>query len=244
MDEIRMETGVLGVKDKVVAITGGFGSLGVATAAWLIAHGARVALIGRGAAPAKETLPPGVGEATRIGGIDLTDASAAREALDAVNTQLGGLDALLNIAGAFRWETVTDGDPASWDLMYELNVKTALNASRAALPHLLRGKAGRIVNIGAGAGWKAGLGTGAYGASKAGVARLTEALAEELKDKGVTVNAVVPSIIDTPQNRKDMPDADFTRWVAPHEIAALIGFLLSAEAQAITGALIPVNGRV
>jgi NAD(P)-dependent dehydrogenase (short-subunit alcohol dehydrogenase family) len=244
MDEIRMETGVLGVKDKVVAITGGFGSLGVATAAWLIAHGAHVALIGRGAAPAKETLPPGVGEATSIGGIDLTDASAAREALDAVNTQLGGLDALLNIAGAFRWETVTDGDPASWDLMYELNVKTALNASRAALPHLLRGKAGRIVNIGAGAGWKAGLGTGAYGASKAGVARLTEALAEELKDKGVTVNAVVPSIIDTPQNRKDMPDADFTRWVAPHEIAALIGFLLSAEAQAITGALIPVNGRV
>jgi NAD(P)-dependent dehydrogenase (short-subunit alcohol dehydrogenase family) len=244
MDEIRMETGVLGVKDKVVAITGGFGSLGVATAAWLIAHGARVALIGRGAAPAKQTLPPGVGEATGIGGIDLTDASAAREALDAVNTQLGGLDALLNIAGAFRWETVTDGDPASWDLMYELNVKTALNASRAALPHLLRGKAGRIVNIGAGAGWKAGLGTGAYGASKAGVARLTEALAEELKDKGVTVNAVVPSIIDTPQNRKDMPDADFTRWVAPHEIAALIGFLLSAEAQAITGALIPVNGRV
>jgi NAD(P)-dependent dehydrogenase (short-subunit alcohol dehydrogenase family) len=244
MDEIRMETGALGVKDKVVAITGGFGSLGIATAAWLIAHGARVALIGRGAAPAKEALLPGVGEATGIGGIDLTDAAAAREALDAVNTQLGGLDALLNIAGAFRWETVADGDPASWDLMYELNVKTALNASRAALPHLLRGKAGRIVNIGAGAGLKAGLGTGAYGAAKAGVARLTEALAEELKDKGVTVNAVVPSIIDTPQNRKDMPDADFTRWVAPHEIAALIGFLLSAEAQAITGALIPVNGRV
>jgi NAD(P)-dependent dehydrogenase (short-subunit alcohol dehydrogenase family) len=238
------ETGVEAIKGSVVAITGGFGNLGVATAAWLIARGARVALIGRGPVPAKEALPPGVGEAFGIGGIDLTHATAAHEALDAVNAQFGGLDALLNIAGAFRWETVADGDPASWDLMFELNVKTALNASRAALPHLLRSNAGRIVNIGAGAGLKAGLGTGAYGAAKAGVARLTEALAEELKDKGVTVNAVLPSIIDTPQNRKDMPDADFTRWVAPEEIAALIAFLLSADARAITGALIPVNGRV
>jgi NAD(P)-dependent dehydrogenase (short-subunit alcohol dehydrogenase family) len=238
------ETGVEAIKGSVVAITGGFGNLGVATAAWLIARGARVALIGRGPVPAKEALPPGVGEAFGIGGIDLTHAAAAHEALDAVNAQFGGLDALLNIAGAFRWETVADGDPASWDLMFELNVKTALNASRAALPHLLRSNAGRIVNIGAGAGLKAGLGTGAYGAAKAGVARLTEALAEELKDKGVTVNAVLPSIIDTPQNRKDMPDADFTRWVAPEEIAALIAFLLSADARAITGALIPVNGRV
>ncbi|WP_322012108.1 SDR family NAD(P)-dependent oxidoreductase [Paraburkholderia sp. J12] len=236
-----METGV---KGKVVAITGGFGNLGVATAAWLAARGARVALIGHGAAPAPDALPEGLGDALVIGGVDLADAAAARQALDTVNARLGSLDALLNIAGAFRWETVADGDPATWDLMFELNVKTALNASRAALPHLLRSAAGRIVNIGAGAGQKAGLGMGAYAAAKAGVARLTEALAEELKDKGVTVNAILPSIIDTPQNRKDMPDADFTRWVAPAEIAALIGFLLSADARAITGASIPANGRV
>ncbi|WP_028227988.1 SDR family NAD(P)-dependent oxidoreductase [Paraburkholderia ferrariae] len=236
-----METGV---KGKVVAITGGFGNLGVATAAWLAARGARVALIGHGAVPAPDAMPEGLSNALAIGGVDLADAAAARQALDAVNAQLGGLDALLNIAGAFRWETIADGDPATWDLMFELNVKTALNASRAALPHLLRGNAGRIVNIGAGAGQKAGLGMGAYAAAKAGVARLTEALAEELKDKGVTVNAILPSIIDTPQNRKDMPDADFTRWVAPAEIAALVGFLLSADARAITGASIPVNGRV
>jgi NAD(P)-dependent dehydrogenase (short-subunit alcohol dehydrogenase family) len=241
MDLKRMQTGVTG---KVVAITGGFGSLGVATAALLIERGARVALIGRGEAPGKDALPAGVGDALGLGGVDLTDAAAAGAALDAVNAQCGGLDALLNIAGAFRWETVADGSPASWDLMFDLNVKTALNASRAALPHLLRGKAGRIVNIGAGAGLKAGPGMGAYGASKAGVLRLTEALAEELKDKGVTVNAILPSIIDTPPNRRDMPDADFTRWVQPEEIAALIAFLLSAQAQAITGALIPVNGRV
>jgi NAD(P)-dependent dehydrogenase (short-subunit alcohol dehydrogenase family) len=241
MDLKPMETGV---KGKVVAITGGFGGLGVATAALLIERGARVALIGRGEAPGKDTLPAGVGDALALGGFDLTDAVAARNALDTVSAQCGGLDALLNIAGAFRWETVAEGSAASWDLMFDLNVKTALNASRAALPHLLRGKGGRIVNIGAGAGLKAGLGMGAYGASKAGLLRLTEALAEELKDKGVTVNAILPSIIDTPPNRKDMPDADFTRWVQPGEIAALIAFLLSAEAQAITGALIPVNGRV
>jgi NAD(P)-dependent dehydrogenase (short-subunit alcohol dehydrogenase family) len=241
MDVKRMETGV---KGKVVAITGGFGFLGIATAAALIARGARVALIGRGEVPGKDALPAGVSEALALGGVDLIDATAAREALDAVSAQCGGVDALLNIAGAFRWETVADGNPATWDLMFDLNVKTALNASRAALPHLLRGKGGRIVNIGAGAGQKAGLGMGAYGASKAGVLRLTEALAEELKDKGVTVNAILPSIIDTPPNRKDMPDADFTRWVQPEEIAALIAFLLTAEAQAITGALIPVNGRV
>jgi len=231
-----------GIDGKVVAITGGFGSLGIATAAFLIERGASVALIGRGAAP--DPPPAGVAGALGIGGVDLADAHAARQALDAINGQLGRLDALLNIAGAFRWETVADGDPATWDLMFEVNVKTALNASRAALPHLLRSGAGRIVNMGAGAALKAGAGMGAYAASKAGVVRLTEALAEELKDKGVTVNAILPSIIDTPPNRKDMPGADFTRWVQPREIAALIAYLLSADAQAITGASIPVNGRV
>ncbi|MFC5429972.1 SDR family NAD(P)-dependent oxidoreductase [Paraburkholderia denitrificans] len=234
-----METGIDG---KVVAITGGFGSLGLATAALLIERGARVALIGRSAVPG--TLPAGVTAALGLGGVDLADLQAAKQALDAVNDQLGRLDAVLNIAGAFRWETIADGDPATWDLMYEVNVKTALNASKAALPHLLKSGAGRIVNIGAGAGLKAGAGTGAYGASKAGVARLTEALAEELKDKGITVNAILPSILDTPQNRRDMPNADFTRWVQPREIAALIAFLLGADAQAITSALIPVSGRV
>ncbi|KVQ31566.1 SDR family NAD(P)-dependent oxidoreductase [Burkholderia ubonensis] len=236
-----METGING---SVVAITGGFGHLGLATAAWLGARGARIALIGRGAAPAAETLPAGLVGARCIGGADLVDEQAAVQALDAVQREFGRLDALLNIAGAFAWETVADGDVATWDRMYALNVKTALNASKAALPHLLQRPSGRIVNIGAGAALKAGAGMGAYAAAKSGVARLTEALAAELRDTGVTVNAIAPSIIDTPQNRADMPDADFTRWVQPSEIAATIGFLLSADAQAIRGAWIPVSGRV
>jgi len=226
----------------VVAITGGFGSLGLAVAAFLIERGMRVALIGRGAAPGR--LPSGVEDALGIGGVDLTDEQAARRALDEVYDWQGRLDALLNLAGAFRWETIADGDPATWDFLFEANLRTALNASKAALPYLVRGGAGRIVNIGAGAAQKAGLGMGAYAASKAGVARLTEALAEELKETGVTVNAILPSVIDTRRNRKDMPDADFTRWVQPREIAALIVFLLSADAQAISGASIPVNGRL
>jgi len=91
---------------------------------------------------------------------------------------------------------------------------------------------------------KAGIGMGAYAASKAGVAKLTEALAEELKDKGITVNALLPSIIDTAPNRAEMPKAEFERWVKPSQLADVIVFLLSEHARAITGALIPVAGRV
>lgn len=232
------------VNGKTVAITGGFGSLGLATAQFLVSRGARVALIGRGAAPASDALPAALKDAVLLGGVDLVDADAAQTALEKAAEALGGLDALVNIAGAFRWETIADGDARTWDLMFDLNVKTALNASKAALPALLARGAGRIVNIGAGAGQKAGLGMGAYSASKAGVARLTEALAEELKDKGVTVNAILPSIIDTPQNRADMPDADFTRWVQADEIASVIAFLISSDARAVTAAAIAVNGRV
>ncbi|HKT94794.1 MAG TPA: SDR family NAD(P)-dependent oxidoreductase [Paraburkholderia sp.] len=233
-----------GLNGKVVAVTGGFGSLGLVTAQLLAERGARVALIGRGAAPEAAALPAALAGALCVGGVDLADAQAAQAAFGTLHEKLGGLDALVNVAGAFRWETIGDGDPHTWDLMFDVNVKTALNASKAALPDLVKSGAGRVVNIGAGAGLKAGLGMGAYSASKAGVARLTEALAEELKDKGVTVNAILPSIIDTPQNRADMPDADFTRWVQSREIATVIAFLLGADAQAITGALIPVNGRV
>ena len=121
---------------------------------------------------------------------------------------------------------------------------TPSSESTSALPHLLASTNASIVNVGALAAAKAGAGMGAYAASKAGVAKLTEALAEELKDRAVTVNAVLPSIIDTPANRADMPDADFSRWVKPEQIADLIVFLLSDRARAITGALIPIAGRM
>ena len=152
-------------------------------------------------------------------------------------------DALINIAGGFSWETVAEGDPKTWQRMYALNVTTALNASRAAIPHLIVSGAGRIINIGALGALQAGAGMGAYAASKAGVHRLTEALAAEYKGK-ITVNAVLPSIIDTAANRASMPSADFSKWVTPRELADVILFLASDAASGVTGALLPVSGRV
>jgi NAD(P)-dependent dehydrogenase (short-subunit alcohol dehydrogenase family) len=176
--------------------------------------------------------------------VDLADPAAAERAVGQVVERFGRLDALINVAGTFRWETLEGGSLATWDLLYKVNVATAVNMSKAALPHLLKSGAGRIVNVGAGGGLKAAAGMGAYAASKSGVHRLTEALAEETKGKGVTVNAVLPSIIDTPANRADMPDADFGKWVKPSELAAVILFLASEQAGAITGALVPVSGGV
>jgi NAD(P)-dependent dehydrogenase (short-subunit alcohol dehydrogenase family) len=228
--------------DKVVAITGGFGQLGQATAQVAMALGAKIALIDT--ANDTSRLAESLSASFFIGGVDLADPEQADAAMKKIADQLGRIDALVNVAGTFKWETIGDGDPATWDFLYKVNVRTALVASRSALPFLMSAQGGRIVNIGAGAATRAGLGMGAYAASKAGVARLTESLAEELKDKGITVNAILPSIIDTPQNRKDMPDADFSRWVQPTEIGNVIAFLLSDMGAPITGALIPVAGRV
>jgi|ERR1700733_724000 len=226
---------------KVVAITGGFGILGAVMVRTVQAAGGSVAAIDR---VAVSKAPSAIATALLLGDVELTSSAAATNALKTVNERLGGLDALINIAGAFRWETLEAGSAETWDLLYNVNLRTAVNSSKAALPYLLQRGAGRIINIGAGAASRASAGMGAYAASKAGVARLTEALAEEVKDRGITVNAVLPSIIDTPQNRADMPTADFTRWVRPEAIAATIAFLLSDGAAAITGASIPVSGRV
>jgi NAD(P)-dependent dehydrogenase (short-subunit alcohol dehydrogenase family) len=221
----------------VIAITGGHGVLGRAVVEAALADGLRVAVIDHAAG---QFVPEGVLE---LGGVDLTDPPAAQKALDAVVARFGRLDALLNIAGGFVWQTIDDAEPA-WARMFALNLTTALNASRAALPHLKASDEGRIVNVGANGALKAAAGMGAYAASKAGVHRLTEALAEELKDTSVTVNAVLPSILDTAQNRKDMPDADPAKWVRPADLARVMLFLASPDSRAVTGALIPVTGRV
>ena len=223
---------------KVVVVTGASGALGKVVAEVALARGARVAGVDYAA-----TQSPAAGNRIELGGVDLTDAAQAKKAIDAAAAHFGRLDALINIAGGFAYETVAEGDPKTWQRMYALNVLTALNASRAALPHLAASTAGRIVNVGAMGALQAGAGMGAYAASKAGVHRLTEALAAEWKGK-FTVNAVLPSTIDTPANRASMPKADFTKWVTPQELANVILFLASDAASAVTGALLPVNGRV
>jgi NAD(P)-dependent dehydrogenase (short-subunit alcohol dehydrogenase family) len=230
----------LELEGKVVAVTGGFGSLGTAVVKAAIAAGARVVAIDQAPAPSRADALAG---AMLLGGVDLTSLSAAQKAFARIVDELDRLDALVNIAGTFRWEPEEGTGLETWDLLYNVNLKTAVAASKAALPHLVRSGDGRIVNIGSASSAKGGTGMGAYSASKSGVARLTESLAEELEDRGVLVNAVLPATMDTPPNRADMPKADFTRWVKPEAVASVIVFLLSRDARAVTGALIPVVGR-
>jgi NAD(P)-dependent dehydrogenase (short-subunit alcohol dehydrogenase family) len=223
---------------KVVVVTGTSGALGKVVAEVALARGARVAGIDH--APSQIPATP---DRIELGGVDLSDPGQAKKAIDAAAAHFGRLDALINIAGGFAFEAVVEGDPKTWQRMYALNVLTALNASQSAIPHLEASKAGRIVNIGAMGALQAGAGMGAYAASKAGVHRLTEALAAECKGR-ITVNAVLPSTIDTPANRASMPKADFKKWVTADELAEVILFLASDAASAVTGALLPVSGRV
>lgn len=222
---------------RVIIVTGGLGTLGQAVARKAIEKGADVALVDY----ANGTAAPG--GTMVIGNVDLTQAQAAEYVVTAVRNRFGRVDAVCNVAGAFRWTTLAESDPGLWELLFRTNVQTAANMCRAATPALIASANGRIVNVGAAGAERAGAGMGAYAASKAGVHKLTESLAEELKDSGVRVNAVLPTIIDTPQNRQDMPDADFTRWVSPDELAEIILFLASVEAAALNGALVRVAGR-
>jgi len=225
---------------KVLVVTGADGALGQAAAATLSTYGAKLALLSHAATSAGK--PPS--GARHYGGIDLTQETAARSAMQRVAQDAGGIDGLINIAGGFRWEKLEGGTIDTWDAMYKINLRTAVISCQAALPYLVRSSRGRIVNVGAMGAVKASAGMGPYAASKAGIAQLTEALADELKGRGVTVNAILPSTLDTPRNRQDMPQADFKGWVTLNEAAELIAFLVSDQASAVTGALIPIAGRV
>lgn len=236
-----MDAGLdMNLSGRKIVVTGAFGSLGTKVSAAVRAAGATVTCIDHSSV---ERAHDSLESCVLLGGVDLGLPDAAAAALKAAAKEMGGLDGLVNIAGGFRWEKVEGGGIATWDQLYNINLRTAVNAVQAALP-LIGKEHGRIINVGAAGSIKAVTGMGAYAASKAGVAKLTEALADELKDSGVCVNAILPSIIDTPANRADMPDADHDRWVKPEQIADLVVFLLSDRSSAITGALIPIVGRV
>lgn len=213
-----------------VIITGGLGVLGRAVWDVFRAAGDEVIVIDR--------VDGGGGvSASIIGGVDLTDARQAEAAVRQAVDRLGGLDVLVNVTGGFCFEPIVTGDASAWSAMYAINVQTCLNTCRAAIGAM---DAGAIVNVGAMAAGRAGYGMGAYAASKAAVARLTESLAEEVGPR-IRVNAVLPLTLDTPQNRIDMPDADPADWTTPGAVGEVISFLASPAARAVTGASVPVT---
>jgi NAD(P)-dependent dehydrogenase (short-subunit alcohol dehydrogenase family) len=227
------------LEGKTIVVTGAFGQLGRAVVEEALAAGANVALLDVATGTSGESP-----DRTRAWQVDLTSLADATRVFGEVARHFGRIDGLANIAGGFRWQTLeASEDLSEWQRLHAMNVQTCVTATKAALPFLLQSASGRVVNVGATGAVKGASGMGAYAASKSGVMRFTEALAEELKLKGVTVNAVLPSIIDTPANRADMPKAQHDRWVKPQEIARVIAFLLSDAASAVTGALLPVTGK-
>ena len=216
---------------KKLVVTGGAGVLGESVGAVAKAKGAEVVLLDVVAGFTSE-----VGDTYTV---DLTDSRQVEECFAAI----GPFDALANIAGGFDMgPTVYETEDAMWDAMFTINVTTLRSVLRAAVPKLVAQGHGSIINVGALGALRGAANMGAYTAAKSTVMRLTEALSDEVKPRGVNVNAVLPSLIDTPRNRADMPDADFDTWVDPRDLASVICFLASDGAKAVHGALIPVSG--
>ena len=215
--------------NKTVVVTGAAGVLGQAVANIFHTSGARVIGV--------DVVPFDAAYETRQA--DLIDPDGVAQVVESVDT----IDILANIAGGFTMgDSVADTSDETWDFMFNLNTRTVLNMVRAVVPRMAERKSGKIINIGARAGLRGGASMAAYAASKSVVIRLTESLADELKEAGINVNCILPSIIDTERNRADMPNANFDQWVAPIALAKVVRFLASEAADPIHGAAIPVEG--
>ena len=229
---------------RTALITGASGNLGRALAAAFRAGGATLVLVDR----RRDRLAGLYGDEdarTVFAIADLTDAGNVADAVRAARDRVGRIDVVANIAGGFRM-----GDPvhrvaeSDWTFLFEINARTMMNVAHAVVPSMIEAGYGKIVNVGAFGALKGGANMGPYAASKSAVIRLTESMSAELRDKGINVNCVLPTIIDTPENRSAMPDADPAHWVAPADLAAVIAFLASDAARAVHGAAVPVTGLV
>ncbi len=220
--------------DRVVLIAGGSGELGKTVVPAFIATGARVITIDRH--------PPIVQTEGRAGmRADVTDESDIRRLVEEVIRTVGRIDALINLVGGFAIGRVVETDASLWHRMLTMNLTAAFLLSRSVLPHMLERRIGRIVHVAARAALEPFPGAAAYVVSKSGLVALIRALSTELVGSGVTVNGVLPATIDTPANRRSMPDADPSKWARPESIAQTLIFLASEEASQINGALIPVG---
>ena len=228
--------------DRVVLVTGAAGNLGRAVAKTFADRGARLVLLDI----RRENLEQAFAAETDrrlFAPTNLLEPAQVEAAVKQAAARFGRIDALANLAGGFRMGTpVHATSDTDWNFMFDLNARTLLNMARAVVPRMLDGGGGKIVNVGAFAAQKGAAQMGAYVAAKSAVIRLTESMAAELREKNINVNCVLPTIIDTPENRASMPNADPARWVAPQDLANVIAFLCSDAARAIHGAALPVTG--
>jgi NAD(P)-dependent dehydrogenase (short-subunit alcohol dehydrogenase family) len=228
--------------DKIIVVTGAAGNVGSALATLLASQGARVV----GVDTVKDRLEAVVGSLQGSGHLalsdhDLTDFAASEALIARVRSAFGRLDGVGTTVGGFAMAGLADAGLDQWDAMFSLNVKTTWNIYRAAVPALHQAGGGSLVGIGSAAGLRGSGQMAAYSATKSAVMRLTESLADELRGDRIRVNAVLPTTIDTPQNRAAMPGADTSRWVKPAEVAQAMAFLLSEAASGVTGALLQVG---
>ncbi len=233
------------LKDKAVIITGAVGNLGRAVAERVQAQGSRTILVDRSSNRLREAYGDLKGSAQHwlAGDVDMTDPKAVNAMAAEAHKRFGRLDGLVNTVGGFRGgKPVHEAELSEWDFLYDINVRTALNACRAVIPYMLAAQRGRIINVASRNAFQGSPHYAAYSAAKTAVLRLTESLAGELKTRGISVNCIVPGTIDTPQNRAAMPQADFSTWVPPADLADVITFLLSDDARSVTGTAVPVYG--
>jgi NAD(P)-dependent dehydrogenase (short-subunit alcohol dehydrogenase family) len=220
------------MKGKVILITGGAGALGQTVVPAFVSAGASVIL-----GDLNPVQLPGV---TALKA-DFTDQTQVRGLVNEVIQSSGRLDALVNLIGGFAAGRVVDTDVSLWQRMLAMNLTSAFLLSQAVLPSMLERRQGRIVHVAARAALEPFPGAAAYIVSKAGLVALIRTLSKELNGSGVTVNGVLPSTIDTPVNRKAMPEADLSKWARPESIARTLAFLASDDANQINGALIPIG---
>ena len=228
--------------DQAVMITGAAGNLGRATAAAFAAAGARRVLLDVDRATLDQAYGGDADDRCLVAA-DLLNAGDVARAVEAALARFGRLHVLCNLAGGFKMGPPVHEMPESvWRLMFGLNVESIVNTARAVVPGMLAAGSGKIVNVAAMAGTSGRAMMAAYSASKSAVIRLTESMSAELGARGINVNCVMPSILDTPQNRTAMPTADPARWVSPDALAEVIVFLASNRSRAIHGAAVPVVG--
>jgi NAD(P)-dependent dehydrogenase (short-subunit alcohol dehydrogenase family) len=232
------------LEGKIALITGAAGNLGRAAAAAFASAGSNLVLLGHDEKGLRAAYG-GENERRMFAFADLTDAGSVARAVQGALARFGRIDVLCNLAGGFEMgKPVHETSDETWQRMLDLNAGSIVNTARAVVPGMLAASYGKIVNVGAMAGLAGKANMGAYAAAKSAVIRLTESMSAELRDKGINVNCILPSIIDTPQNRAAMPKADPTRWVSPQALAEVVLFLGSDRSGAIHGAAIPVTGLV